>query len=461
MKKRLLLKFIVLFTILALNPNNFAYSANIVYPKSNNVTINSPRTFFIGSEDPTNTLKINDENVEIHPSGGFWHTVELQDGVNTFKIDNGLETKIYTITKPSKTNTVYQAPKEICFEKPIAFQTKTDNIPLRSTPVDFGINRLQHLQKGIPLKVIGEYGNFYKVQLARDDFAWINKDSVSKLNDNKFNLAKIESYTYKEEKNKRIFSIKLNQKVPYILSDNNGLDLVIYGVEEFPYNKYEFHINDIGKRTGFNSYYKDDNELVIEVKNLANENFDKAKPLKNLKVAIDAGHGGSELGAIGCLGNNEKDINLDIALKLQKKLENAGATVFMTRDKDVEISLNDRVSKTNNFGADYFISIHNNALPDIAADKKSSGTEVYYFYPQSRDFAKSIISAITSEVGTKNNGVKQQSFAVVRNTQCISVLVEVAYIINPEDNAKLMDEKFQDGVAEAIVNGLEKYLNVQ
>ena len=131
----------------------------------------------------------------------------------------------------------------------------------------------------------------------------------------------------------------------------------------------------------------------------------------------------------------------------------------MTRTDDSEVSLSDRVKNSNNEHSQIFISIHNNALPDSMADRKATGSETYYFYPQSRALAKSLLNSITSELSLKNNGAKQQSFAVVRNTNTPAALIELGYIINPEDNAKLMDSDFQDKAAEAIKHGLENYLN--
>ncbi len=455
MKRNILsiLGFILLLNLSALNAN----SAEIVYPKSNNVTINSPRTFFIGSENPNNQLTINGESVEIDPSGGFWYTVNLSVGENLFKIDNGKESKTYTITRNEQTTTAQSTLTEKKYNKPIIIVTNENNIPLRSTPVDFGINRLQHLQKGILLKAIGEYEDFYKVQLARDDYAWLAKSSMKELQNKELQPAKIESFTYEEMTDKRIFKLKLSQKTPYILYDNNGLDLTVYNVEGCPFNKYEFHINPIGKLFGFNSYYKTDNELVIEINN--SPVIDKTCPLKDIKITLDAGHGGSEYGAIGPLGDKEKDINLAIAQKLQTKLQEAGAIVYMTRNDDSEVSLSDRVKKSNDNNSQIFLSIHNNALPDSLADRKATGTETYYFYPQSRELAKTLLDTITKDLELKNNGAKQQSFAVVRNTNSLAILLELGYIINPEDNAKLMDDCFQDKAAESIKHGLENYLN--
>lgn len=456
MNKNIIFNFTVYLLLINLT-SNLVYGANIVYPKSNEVTINASETFFIGSENPDTQLKINHENVEIHPSGGFWHVVNLEIGENIFNIDNGSEIQTYRITRKTANNCAQINDTQIEYEKPFVVQIKNDNIPLRSTPVDGGFNRLQHFQKGMKFKVVGEYANFYKVQLARDDYAWLAKNSVTKLQDEEIQFAQIESYTYDEDANTRTFKLKLNRKTPYTLTEDNGLDLVVYNVEDFPYNKYEFHIVKAGKMFGYKSFYKDDSELVIIVNK--EPEIDSEKPLKNLKITLDPGHGGSEYGAIGCLGDKEKDINLSIAQKIEEKLKNVGADVFMTRSDDSDVSLSDRIKLSNQNGSSIFISIHNNALPDSLAHLKSSGTEVYYFYPQSKELAKSVIKSITNETGIKDNGVKSQSYAVLRNTQSLSILVEIAYIINPDDNAKLLNEEFQNKAADSIIQGLENFLN--
>ena len=431
-------------------------ATEIVYPKSNNVTITSDKTFFIGNECPSKELKINSENVNIHPSGGFLHPVKLEYGENIFTINNGEETKIYTITRPQDNSSI-KAPEFIEYDTPITALTNQANVPLRSTPVDVGLNRLQHLDANITFSIVGEYGDFYKAQLARDDYAWINKSHLKKVEKSDNKPAKIETYTYEETPDKRIFTIKLNKKVPYILYENAGLDLTLYNVDKFYENKYEFHINKTGKSFGYKSYYKNRTDLVIEVKNFPQT--DKTNPVKGLKFAIDAGHGGSENGAIGCLGDKEKDINLAIAKNLEKLLVEAGAEVFLTRNNDDEISLSDRVSLANKQKCDIFVSIHNNALPDAAATSQRSGTSTYYYYPQSKSLAKSMQNTLVKELRLCDDGLKAESFAVIRNTEMPAILIEVGYMIVPEDNAKLITAEFQQKAAVAIKKGLENYLN--
>ena len=454
--KRMNLSLISALLLVVVAVPTTANSAEIVYPKSNNVVINSPETFFIGNEKPDKALKINGENVSIHSSGGFWHVVKLDYGENKFVIDNGNDTQIYNITRNNINTTIKEEPTYQSYEKPLIIETNADNVPLRSMPNDFGLNRLQHLQKDIQMKVVGEFWNYYKVQLSRDDFAWLSKDYSNKVDTNDLNLQRIIDFDYHEDSTKRIYEITLSDKVPYTLSESDGLDLVVYNVKDYPYNKYEFHIANSGKLFGYKSYYTDDNRLIIEVKKFPDIN--KSTPLKGLKIAIDAGHGGTELGAIGCLNDNEKDVNLEISKILKEKLETNGANVIMTREDDSFVGLNDRVEIANKNNAQIFISIHNNALPDSAAHLKSTGSETYYFYSQSKELAKDVVEALAKETGFKNNGAKAQSFAVVRNTNCPAILVEVGYIINPEDNAKLIDKNYQNKIAEAILHGLENYL---
>lgn len=447
------------------------FGANIVYPKSDNVEINSDTTFFIGSEDPLKILKINSEIVEIHPSGGFYHVVSLNEGENYFTIDNGVEEKVYTIVKPSKK--VVPELYKIMFAQPVIYLVALDNAPLRSTPFDGGINRLQHLEKGIPLKVIGEYGNFYKVQLARDDYAWIGKNFVQENKSYDYSPAKMINYTFDEKEQKRTYTIKLDKKVPYILSEitglvqddddgnytelNHTLNLVVYNVDGFAENKFELNIKPTGRMVGYKSYFNENDELIIEIKNFPKIN--PQNPLKGINITIDPGHGGDEFGTIGCLGDKEKDINLAISLKLKDYLEKSGANVFMVREDDKFVDLYDRVKFSQDNDSDIFISVHNNALPDNLAALKSSGSSIFYFYPQSKELATKLLMAITKDLPMDDDRVRQASFAVVRNTQSQSVLVEFGYLINPVDNALLITSDFQDMAAQSILHGLENYLN--
>ncbi len=433
---------------------NYSFGVQIVYPKSKNVTINSDKTFFAGNESPNRTLKINSKKVNLHPSGGFRKAVNLNYGLNTFTIDNGKEKVIYKITRPKQVNKTDITPSAIIYKNSIFISIIKDNTPLRSTPIDKGFNRLQHFNKGIEFEAIGEERGFYKVKLSRDDFGFISKDCASEINKKNLANANIKALEHKTEHNNKYIKISLDKQVPYALSESeHGLDIVVYNTDN-QFQKYEDFIE--GKPFGYTSYYNDNNELIISMKKFPIT--DKKNPLKNIRITIDPGHGGNELGATGCLGTQEKDLNLEIAKILKNKLTKLGAIVNMTRENDTFVELNERVELTNNFNSDIFISIHNNSIPDSAADKDVTGTELYYFYPQSRELAKILAESISQRTGFKNGKARGQSFAVIRNTHCIAILAEIGYLINPEDNYKLINKDFQNKITDGIIDGLEKYL---
>lgn len=438
------------FLLLILLNLSSAYAFEIVYPKSQNVSINSDKTFFIGNEN--NSLKINNQPVKLHFSGGFKHAVKLNYGNNKFLITNGVKTVEYNIFRP-KPKKNPQITYNF-FDEPIYLKVVSENSPLRSVPVDAGLNRLSHLQNDMLLKAVGEYGNFYKIQLARDDFAWIMKSYV-KETDELPNLQKVNEILYETSDNSEKYTFYIGGMAPYVLYEaDDGYDLTIYGLDEniYPFGKFEYHMRRDTKGFGYSVYYDENKNLIVEF-NKPSKNFAK------IVFTVDPGHGGSEFGAIGCLGDKEKDINLKISLKLKEKLEALGAKVFMTRADDSSISLADRVEIANKNNTNIFISLHNNALPDSQADKDVSGTDVYYFYYQAKPLAKAVSDGIALKTGLKNNGIKGQSFAVIRNSKAVSILIEAAYMITPEDNYKLQKDDFQDLIVDGIITGLENYLN--
>lgn len=445
----------LILILLILFIGNVTSGMQIVYPKSQNVTIKSDKTFFVGNEKSAKVLKINNEIVKLHPSGGFKNTVNLGYGINTFVIDNGSEQKIYKITRPKLSGKVSSAVfKPVIYDNQFVISIKNDNTPLRSTPVDAGLNRLQHLPQGIEFVALGEERGFYRVKLGRDGFGFIAKDSAEKI-DKEMEYANIRYGTHQHHKNEKFLELALDKKVPYSVTDlGSGLDIAVYNVDNYIFEKYDDHIE--GKPFGYSSYYNPDGVLIISMKEFPK--VDPKNPLKNIKITIDAGHGGSEVGAVGCLGTKEKDVNLAISKNLKNKLEKLGAKVFMTREDDSYVGLYERVEKSNGFNADIFLSIHNNSLPDSMANRDATGTETYYFYPQSKELAKILAKTISEKTGFKNGAHRGQSFAVIRNTQSIAVLIEVGFMINPDDNAKLIDPKFQDKISDGIIEGLERYL---
>src|SRR5574344_545679 len=446
------------FLILILLLSASFMSANayeIVYPKEKVTTINSPSTFFIGHIGKKETLKINGQDVSANEEGNFAYVVKLVDGKNTFTFDNETQQEVYNIIKPSDKLALTNSTEKITltnYETPKFGYVNTENSPLRSTPQDFGINRLSHLQKNTNLILTGEDKNFYKIKLTQDENGWIGKKFVTLIEEQP---DKVDIFDYHKSYDNE-FDIQeffLTGRVPFKISETNPFSLTLYNIdnktEKFTTNPTLEH-----KLVGYEGYYEG-SKFVLKIRKYPV--IGTYKPLKNIKIAIDAGHGGTEYGAIGCSGVKEKDINLQIAKRLKKALKKRGATVIMARDNDIDMDLNDRVKKANDNDAMILLSIHANALNDNQDPNKISGTSVYYYYNQAKPLAENILNSIVTEAETNNDKIHQESFALVRNTNALSVLIEVGYMINPEDNVKLETPKFQKKVAKGIADGIIQY----
>lgn len=437
----------------------------IVYPKKTPCTINASSTFFIGSTTPSINLKINDIDVKISPIGAFAQMVPLKFGVNNFKITSGSDTINFIIERPQKfTIGVTKAASKL-IEYPVMnnFYVKTNNAPLRMTPVNSGVNRLSHLPKNMQLLINGEKDDFYRVYLNSKLSGWIAKSNVEQKEPEKSEKTQnarvkfIESRT-KEEKDFCLYEFELDRKTPFIIKEGDekegGLNLQLFNVEGQNDSTYCLNI-PIQKLIGYDAYYSKD-KFVLKVRKPPEINAEK--PLRNIIIAVDAGHGGTELGAIGGCGDKEKDINLSIAKNLKHELEQCGAKVVMTRVNDTNVSLEDRVNLAKYKNAALLISIHANAIPDGLDPIKNKGTSIYYYHNQAKALAENILTSMTTQLGTQNDKIRQGSLALVRPTSSVSVLIEVAYIINPDDYCLLLNKDFQKNCAKAITDGIEKYI---
>ena len=144
-----------------------AFALNVVYPHKKQFQFNSDRTFFIGSSNPNKELFINGEKVEVHSSGGFAKVVKLTEGLNVFKLISGDDILIYNISRVINKYLASGNKDCVVFNSPKSLIVNFDKAPLRSTPEDFGINRISHLPVGMILRSNGIKNNFYRVILTQ------------------------------------------------------------------------------------------------------------------------------------------------------------------------------------------------------------------------------------------------------------------------------------------------------
>lgn len=185
--------------------------------------------------------------------------------------------------------------------------------------------------------------------------------------------------------------------------------------------------------------------------------------LRGKVIVVDPGHGGSNPGAVA---NNtrESDHNLAVSLKLRDKLVQAGAKVIMTRDTDRTVAaegsslgqeLQARVAMAEANNADAFVSIHSNSNPD----SKIAGGMTFYHSANSSDLASKVQNAMIKETGAVDKGTSSATFYVLRNTSMPSILVEMGFVTNAQEAARLSSNSYRTSLANGIFNGITNYFN--
>jgi N-acetylmuramoyl-L-alanine amidase len=205
--------------------------------------------------------------------------------------------------------------------------------------------------------------------------------------------------------------------------------------------------------------------IVIDInQKIPQINFKYSAGLANKVIVIDPGHGGSDPGAIGQGGLQEKAVNLAVALKTKALLEKAGAKVVMTRDKDVDVygpdasdveELKSRTTIANTLKADVFISIHSNST----VNREIGGTSTYFFQKTRFDIllAQAIQQSILQAGGLGDRKIHASNFFVNKRTIMPSALIELAFLSNPKEEKLLGSPQFQQQMAQGIVAGLDKF----
>ena len=234
--------------------------------------------------------------------------------------------------------------------------------------------------------------------------------------------------------------------------------------------KYIVHgyiVDSSGKNIGFGATSAD----VVAPKKIGSAsrgNYD----VLNKVVYLDAGHGGYDPGA-SYFGISEKSLTLAIQSRVKAKLEAEGYQVVTTRTSDTYVDLTDRSRAANASESDIFVSIHINASGSSAAQ----GIETYYYQPyaeypsrinatyhanptrlsMSDTLANAIQSSLINATGAQNQGVKRRTFAVLRETTAPAVLLELGFLSNPQEAARLNTSSYQETLANAIVAGIKSY----
>lgn len=170
------------------------------------------------------------------------------------------------------------------------------------------------------------------------------------------------------------------------------------------------------------------------------------------KVVVDAGHGGSDVGATRN-GAHEKFITLDVAKRVEKLLKEQGYDVLMTRTGDTYVSLQDRVQMSEDYEPDIFVSIHVNS----STSDSSKGVETHYYHQESIPLAQAVHASLASSIDSPNRGLFKSKFYVINHTTDPAILVEIGFISNTSERAALLSDSRKQATAKAIVEGINNY----
>ncbi len=203
-------------------------------------------------------------------------------------------------------------------------------------------------------------------------------------------------------------------------------------------------------------------------KQIRNDDIETSADVKkntNKRVVIDAGHGGKDSGKIGVNKVLEKDINLEIAKKVQELLLKQNIKVIMTREKDCDLAdskiedLRKRVDIINGEKPDLAVSIHQNSY----TTENIHGAQVFY-YSQSDQGEKlaSILQTALQKVDPENKRKEKgnDSYFILKKTEVPVVIVECGFLSNPKETEKLISEEYQDLLAKAIFDGIMEFLSL-
>ena len=487
---------------------------------SNEISISKKLNYKYTLPKPATAVKILDiETIETYPEGNLVLLPGDKIKIRVKALTNCVvktfqDTRLYELPLNQTKGMlgIYQAEYEVkatdsffLFKMPVTITDSLNNKITKETKRFFSVQskftadvaitkgRLAHLEYGlgddrlggakvgyidsnIVLKIISKVGTHYKVQLAKNRTAYIPEELVTLMPKGTFTpeslTAKIN--VYGDDKYDYV-KIALTAKLPYQtfqLTEPSKIVIDIFGAtnntnwitqlqteKEIKSIDYEQIADDIfrvsislkhAQHWGHLVYYNGNN-LVIKIKQQPD-----TLSIKNLIIAVDAGHGGTNTGAVGATGTYEKEVTLALSLRLQKALEKEGAKVIMTRTSEQFFDNKERILFYRDSLPDLLLSLHLNSSEDPF---KTGGTSTYYRYIGFKNLSYSIYKRML-QLGLKDYG-NTGSFNFMLNspTEYPNALIETLFLSNLEEESKVLDENFQQQMVDKIVWGIKDFLD--
>jgi len=360
----------------------------------------------------------------------------------------------------------------------VAVTSDTNNI-LRVAPAGA---ILTELPMGIKLRVVGRQGDIVRIRLADGVEAYTNLANLQMLPiGSTLPVARVGGISTSVSPDWVRLRITMSERVPFKIEQMlypQALEVTFYGAAQgsewttYPLNdstlkivrwrqeatdRYVLRV-ELNQRQqwGYSGEYNATN-FILSIRREPQLALAPASLVQGLRIAIDAGHGGTELGAIGATGLMEKDVNLKYAMRVASLLEERGAIVTRTRTMDTTMTLRSRVQKARAANGQLFVWLHNNSIAASSDPEATRGASTYYTVPQGVEISRAVYPHLLN-LGLAPFGHVASTYYVTRQTDMLIFLVEGAFVSNPEDEMLLMDEAFLDKLAAAVVEGVEEFL---
>ena len=333
----------------------------------------------------------------------------------------------------------------------------------------------------VSLQIIGLENRMYKIRLGQYRTAYVRAslvelDPASKLTSPHF----LGSMRGENQSDWAVFRIRTGTtRLPFELKEKavpSRLELKVYGAKQgWEWTTYPEGDSIIGflersqpedsiwqmdfyPKTSFWGWYGryEGEYLVIGIRKAPEISRDSL--FANVKIEIDPGHGGWQRGARGITGYAEADVNLRYSLKLERLLLDAGATVFLTRRDDHQISLADRANIAREDSVHIFVMAHNNAPGASRNILEAKGASTFYTWPSAKGLSDKLYPHMHA-MGIETSGkVSRYYYYLTRQTDYLVYLIEGAFMTNPQEEMFLLSEEGLDALAMAAYKGLEEFL---
>jgi len=253
--------------------------------------------------------------------------------------------------------------------------------------------------------------------------------------------------------------LRIEQRDETFVTMKNAANTVIV----FAHTDGRFFVNgkpmgSVGSVTNDHGVIRVPSTLVDQIRPFLRTNVPQqpSTPAREGAVIIDAGHGGHDPGTSSVTGQDEKNVNLRVAAKVARLLEQRGVAVVMTRWQDEYVEKEERAAIGNRRKAALFVSIHADSAPSSSAQ----GFTVYVSRSASSESyrAAHAVNQAMEKTGLNNRGVREADYVVLVQSKGPAILIELGYLSSPQDAARLSDDRFRDRMAQAIADGIQAYL---